>query len=144
VFYESGFDGYVEMSNSTMWGGEIVSVSDSFQFTPQPIGTIRNSILAGCSGDFASGDYNIVADSTDCDLTGGMHDLFGVSPDLGLLRQNGGPTETMILKRGSPADNGGNPAGCLDSNGILITVDQRGFPRPNPDAGRCDIGAVQN
>ncbi|MGD0941242.1 MAG: choice-of-anchor Q domain-containing protein [Terracidiphilus sp.] len=144
VFYDFGFDGYVEMSNSTMSGGEIVSDSYSFQFPPQPIGTIRNSILAGCGGTFASGDYNIVADSTDCELNGGAHDLFGVSPDLGPLGHHSGPTETMLPERGSAAIDGGDPAGCLDSNGNLITMDQRGLPRPNPAVGRCDIGAVQD
>jgi hypothetical protein len=144
VFYEFAFDGYVEMSNSTMSKGKIVSVSDSYQFSPQPIGTIRDSVLAGCSGLFASDDYNIVADSTDCELTGGAHDYFGVSPDLGPLRFNGGPTKTMLPVRGSPAIDGGNPAGCHDSNGNRITVDQRGFPRPNPDVGRCGVGAVQD
>jgi hypothetical protein len=143
VYYEGGFDGYVEMSNSTMWDAGIIDASDSFQFPPQPMGTIRNSILASCSGTFASGDYNIVASSTNCGLAGGAHDLFGVSPDLGPLHHNGGPTETMLPESDSTAIGGGNPAGCLDGNGNLITIDQRGFPRPNPAVGRCDVGAVQ-
>ena len=50
-----------------------------------------------------------------------------------LLTDHGGPTQTIALPPGSPAIDGGNPAGC----------DQRGFPRPFPPGGRCDIGAFE-
>jgi hypothetical protein len=43
----------------------------------------------------------------------------------------------------SPAIDAGNPAGCTDHLGNLLTVDQTGFPRPYPQGGRCDIGAFE-
>ena len=60
---------------------------------------------------------------------------------LGLLRDNGGPAETEALLAGSPAIDGGNPAGCTDLAGNLLTTDERGVSRPQPSGGRCDIGA---
>lgn len=139
------FNGIFDMSNSTVWNTSAPGISSG----PPLSSTIRNSILAGnpggdCAGSYISGDYNIVQDTTGCSLTGGSHDITGVSPNLGALRFNGGPTQTMYLLPHSPAINGGNPAGCKDSAGNLITVDQRGFPRPFPHNGRCDIGAVED
>jgi hypothetical protein len=139
------FKGTLDMSNSTVWNTTTPGIQGGVPLAS----TIRNSILAGnpggdCQGDFISGDYNIVQHLTGCSFVSGTHDLTGVSPDLGALRFNGGPTQTMYLLRGSPAINGGNPAGCDDSDGNAITVDQRGFPRPYPKGGRCDIGAVED
>jgi hypothetical protein len=45
------------------------------------------------------------------------------------------------LLPGSPAVDAGNPAGCTDPSGVLLTTDQRGFPRPS--GPRCDIGAYE-
>jgi hypothetical protein len=66
-----------------------------------------------------------------------------VADILGPLANNGGPTQTHALVSSSPAINAGNPGGCLDSAGALLTTDQRGFPRPFN--GRiCDIGAYES
>jgi hypothetical protein len=65
-------------------------------------------------------------------------DLLNVNPLLGLLQDNGGPTQTMALLPGSPAINAGNnaliPAG--------VTTDQRGSPRI--EGGTVDIGAFED
>jgi hypothetical protein len=45
------------------------------------------------------------------------------------------------LLPGSPAINGGNPAGCIDPSDVELLVDQRGFVRPQ--AASCDIGAFE-
>ena len=55
-------------------------------------------------------------------------------PLLGVLQDNGGPTQTMLLMPGSSAiDTGYNPS--------CATTDQRGVPRPQGPT--CDIGAVE-
>jgi hypothetical protein len=53
------------------------------------------------------------------------------------LRNHGGPTQTMALLAGSPAMLAGNPNGCTDGSGQLLTTDQRGVARPS--SGPCDI-----
>ena len=143
--------GVFDMSNSTVASnsGLGVELGDEIPISS----TIRNSILAGNGGDcggsfgsggqFISGDYNLIQSIGGCTFSGGGHDIIGVSADLRSLGHYGGPTQTMNLKADSPAINAGNPAGCKDGSGVLITVDQRGFPRPEPSGGRCDIGAVE-
>jgi len=60
-------------------------------------------------------------------------------PKLGILTNNGGPTETMALVTGSPAIDAGDDATCAAApvNG----VDQRGATRPV--GPHCDIGAYE-
>ena len=62
-------------------------------------------------------------------------DTLTVDPLLGLLRDNGGPTHTHALRRGSPAIDHGNNAGGL-------AFDQRG--RPRVLGGHVDIGAFES
>ncbi|MEW5988914.1 MAG: choice-of-anchor Q domain-containing protein, partial [Chloroflexota bacterium] len=66
---------------------------------------------------------------------------------LGPLQDNGGPTFTHALLEGSPAIETGNPAGCVDDQGHLLTVDQRGYVRPidadADGAAICDVGAFE-
>ena len=68
-------------------------------------------------------------------------------PKLGPLQNNGGPTQTHALLSGSPAIDAGNPSGCRDHLGALITTDQRGaarhFDGNNDGTARCDMGAVE-
>jgi hypothetical protein len=63
------------------------------------------------------------------------------------LKNNGGPTQTHAPSAGSPAIDAGDPGGCRNSQGSLISSDQRGFVRHvdgnNDGAARCDIGAVE-
>jgi hypothetical protein len=59
-------------------------------------------------------------------------DLLNVDPLLGNLQDNGGPTQTMALRAGSPALNAGDP----DQLGV---PDQRGVVR----SGGVNIGAYQ-
>ena len=57
------------------------------------------------------------------------------------LADNGGSTATHSLLPGSLAINAGNPAFALDSEGLPLTTDQRGFPRFT--FGTNDIGAFE-
>ncbi|MGA2887050.1 MAG: choice-of-anchor Q domain-containing protein [Terracidiphilus sp.] len=142
---ESGeLTGILVMNNSTVANNN----GDGVDLGLGLFSRISNSILAGnagveCSGEFISGDYNLIQNFTGCGLVGGGHDLTNVAADLRKLGDYGGPTQTVDLMHDSPAINGGNPAGCTDSLGNLLLIDQRGFPRPEPSVGRCDIGAVQ-
>lgn len=66
---------------------------------------------------------------------------------LGPLTDNGGPTQTMGLMGGSPAIDAGNPAGCDDGSGGLLSVDQRAYAREVDGDGNltaiADIGAFE-
>ncbi|MDX6444696.1 MAG: hypothetical protein QOH71_1770 [Blastocatellia bacterium] len=73
-----------------------------------------------------------------------------IDPLLGALANNGGPTQTHLLKLGSPAINTGKnanlPPDTLDLNedtntSEVLPVDQRGFPRIVNSI--VDIGAVE-
>lgn len=85
----------------------------------------------GSSGVVSSG-YNLDSDGS-CGF-GLPTDLSGVSPSIGPLASNGGPTETHALLAGSPA---------IDAAGASCSItDQRGVARPQGFA--CDIGAYES
>ncbi|OGN96124.1 MAG: hypothetical protein A2Z71_10145 [Chloroflexi bacterium RBG_13_50_21] len=99
--------------------------------------SIKNTILAGntvnnCFGTITSLGNNL-EDAADCSLSE-QGDLSYTDPMLGPLANNGGPTLTHALLKGSPAINAGTNAGCP-------SADQRGLPRPM--LGTCDIGAYE-
>ncbi len=108
---------------------------------------VQNSIVANngssnCGGAITSNGYNLSSDAT-CNFTS-TGDLNNTDPMLGPLHYNGGPTQTTALHSGSPAVDAGNPNGCTDGLGHLLTTDQRGKPRPDPeDTGGCDMGAYE-
>ncbi len=83
--------------------------------------------------------YNIFSSVSSCSSPGSL-DILG-DPLVGALADNGGPTPTAALLPGSPATDAGDPAGCADFQGFLLTTDQRGEPRPV--GPRCDIGAYE-
>ena len=140
--------GTVEISNSTfngnrssVPGGDISNVGGTV--------TLQNSIVAGsgkagnCFGSVASNGYNLSSDLT-CNFSK-AGDLNKTNPMLNPLRKNGGPTQTMSFQPGSPAIDAGNPAGCTDNSGQLLSFDQRGQARhDNEDTGGCDVGAYES
>ncbi len=134
--------GTVIISNGTLGNNTGGGVRNSTGST-----TIQNSIIAynsrgNCFGTMTSNGYNLSSDAT-CNFTS-TNDMNGTDPMLGLLQYNGGPTQTMALPSGSPAVDAGNPNGCTDGLGHLLTTDQRGKPRPDPeDTGGCDMGAYE-
>jgi hypothetical protein len=78
---------------------------------------------------------NLDADpSNPCGLNPSAHDLIGVDPLLGQLRDNGGPGETLAIPSSSPA---------YDANASCAGTDQRGAAFLQRGATRCDIGAYQ-
>jgi hypothetical protein len=109
----------------------------------------QNSIIAdsvsggNCDGTMTSHGHNLSSDGT-CNFNS-PGDLNNHGPLLGPLQSNGGPTETMALLPGSPAIDAGNPAGCTDGSGHMLTTDQRGMPRPDKeDSVGCDMGAYES
>ncbi len=88
-------------------------------------------------GTVTSQGYNLIGNSSG---SSGFvaTDLLNVNPVIGILQNNGGPTQTIAVLPGSPAIAAGSvaliPAG--------ITTDQRGLPRTFN--GKVDIGAFQS
>jgi hypothetical protein len=105
--------------------------------SPPPINTIFVPIPGECDGTINSIGSNLMA-MADCTVSGSAPVLG--DPNLGPLQNNGGPTQTHALLSGSPAIDAGNPGGCRDESGTLLTTDQRGINRP---AAGCDIGAFE-
>lgn len=116
--------------------------------------TLQNSIIAGnsasnpdCNGTITSSTYNLIQDVTGCTLTGGTGDITGQDPLLVSLANNGGNTKTHALQSSSQAVDTGNPGGCNDHLGALLTTDQRGNTRPTDGDGigpsDCDMGAYE-
>jgi CSLREA domain-containing protein len=111
---------------------------------------LTNCLLA--LGYVTSAGSNIDSDGS-CGLTDPT-DLSNVDPMLGPLHDNGGPTPTHALLRGSPAIDRISVAACTyDHDGdpstpeVALTTDQRGGTRPREGDGTspsgCDAGAYE-
>ncbi|MFL5893013.1 MAG: choice-of-anchor Q domain-containing protein [Solirubrobacterales bacterium] len=108
--------------------------------TPPAAPTVLNAIVAqnsaamgpDCNAPVTSAGYNIERHQS-CGFNG-PGDQQDTNPLLGVLAKNGGPTQTMALRPGSPAINRGTNTNCPGT-------DQRGVPRPQ--GPRCDIGAFE-
>ena len=121
-------------------GGGIFNVTGSAAGLENSI--VANNRGGNCLGTVFTKGYNLSSDNS-CDF-GGPGDLNNIDPALGRLQNNGGPTKTMALLRGSPAIDAGNLNGCVDVQGHLLKTDQRGKPRPDrEDSGGCDMGAFE-
>jgi hypothetical protein len=108
---------------------------------------VENSIIGSCvnsAGAAApSGGGNVESPGDTC-LFNDPTDQVNVSAldlDLDVLADNGGPTKTHALLRGSPAIDAIPVEECLDSEDMPLLTDQRGVQRPQGSA--CDIGAVE-
>jgi CSLREA domain-containing protein len=95
-------------------------------------------VVGDCENTLTSDGNNLMG-STDCTITGAPP--LTLDPKLGPLQNNGGPSSTHALLAGSAAIDAGNPDGCRDFRGALLTTDQRGSSRPFGSA--CDIGAFE-
>ncbi len=117
---------------------------------------LRNSVVAGnvLPGDHAINDcygalhafgFNAFSDENHCTITqigSGTYSLLASLDELGVLRDNGGPTLTHALVPPSGMIDGGDPtAGCIGPDGQALATDQRGMPRVA--GARCDLGAFE-
>jgi hypothetical protein len=133
--------GTVTLNRSLIAGNQAAVGPEIENATTMPL----NSVTAN--------DFNLFGANGDAGVSGfapGPTDIVpGVSlaQILGPLQNNGGPTQTHALVDGSPALDAGDPGGCRDSQGALLSTDQRGFARHvdsnNDGAARCDIGAFE-
>jgi hypothetical protein len=113
--------------------------------------SIKGTIIAGgmaASGTencgFGAGTINSLGsnleDRNQCGFAS-TGDQVNTDPMLGPLLDNGGQTDTQAPSLDSPAVDHGDPAGCTDFSHVVLTIDQRGFTRPQGLA--CDIGAYE-
>jgi predicted outer membrane repeat protein len=115
--------------------------------------TDPNTAARDVSGNFVSEGYNLVSTNAAANGFTAPGDRVGtaaftLTPGLGPLQDNGGPTKTHTLLAGSPAIDNGRTA--VDADGQPLNMDQRGQPRPadraesNAAGGDgSDIGAVE-
>ena len=155
--------GTVSLTNSTVSanitaGGGSGAVGGGV-FNASGTTNLKNTIVANNAGangpdlfgSFNSQDYNLIGNTTDATFTGTTtHNIINQNPNLGMLANNGGPTQTMLPLTNSPAINAGDPANLppdtFDVDGDADTgeplpLDQRGFPRVV--GANFDIGAVE-
>ena len=117
-------------ANGTGEGGGIFRGGGTVNFKNTLIGGNADNSAAtkhpDCSGILTSQRYNLIQNTTGCNISGDTTgNLTGVDPNLGLLQNNGGTTFTHELLVGSPAIEAGNPVAAS-----CTATDQRGVPRP--------------
>lgn len=121
----------LNLDSSILWGNttEGGATGSSIGYSGEPASVlVSNSIVQG-SGGSAAWDTTLGTDK------GGNLDL---DPKLGPLQNNGGFTSTMLLGVGSKALDALDCAAAASP-----ATDQRGFQRPQPTGGQCDMGAVE-
>jgi hypothetical protein len=144
--------------NATLAGNGIGAITSTDPAVPKI--TITNSLLAAndtagygvgdCLGpnQILSGPagHNLIGKIGPCTFSAGssLGNQVGtndtpVDAKLGPLQLNGGPTNTMEQKSGSPAIGGGDAPSCAADP--VSGMDQRGYTRPS---GSCDIGAFDS
>ncbi len=126
-----------DITNSIIAGNTAPSAPD-LQLGQSGTGQLRFNLIGDTAGMSAAVVTALVA-------TG---NLVNVSPQLGPLSNNGGPTMTHALLPGSPAIDAGDPAALAGAGGVP-EFDQRGLPwgrvaDGNLDGGlRIDMGAFE-
>jgi hypothetical protein len=149
--------GTLTVSSSTVSNNHLYSIGGSGGIYTSGTTAIQNSIVAGnsglyffgeeapdCSGSIDSWGYNLIGDTSGCTFNSSTGDLLDVTPNLFPVAIHSG---YHPLLPGSPAIDAGNPDGCTDDQGNLLTTDQRGKARPldgnNDGMAVCDIGAYE-
>ena len=136
-------DGSANLTNVTFSGNSASYVGGAMYNAYSPP-HIRDSIFWGDSASVADAEISDASlgnpDLADSVIAGGCPSgatcthIITTNPQLGLLANNGGYTQTMSLGVGSSAIDTGNDATCANT-------DQRGLARPQGLA--CDIGSFE-
>lgn len=94
----------------------------------------------------ASSSFNLIGTGGSGGLTNGTNNnQVGVAnPGLGILANNGGPTQTHALLPGSAAINAGSNALAVDQNNNSLTTDQRGVGFSRIVNATVDIGTFES
>ena len=149
-------DSTIARNQATQFAGGLLAQAAG-PSTGSPSVTLTNTILAANTAD-AAPDCQVIPGVTD-----GGHNLIGavdgscpginngvngdqvgtpaspLDPVLGLLASNGGPTQTLALRVGSPAIGAGDPADCQATP--VSGTDQRNQKRNAATRLACDVGA---
>jgi hypothetical protein len=96
-----------------------------------------------CVGETVTNGGNNLDSGDTCGFGTANDSLSNTDPELGPLKDNGGPTETQAISAGSPANNRGNNAFAVDPEGHPLQFDQRGPGFPRIVADTVDIGAFE-
>ncbi len=154
-------DSPVDLYNVTIAYNQVKNASDNYDegggiwvdSSSASVG-IYNSLIAknltgtppqgdDCTGNIQGHANDAIGTSAGCTiaLIDGAN-VVALSPagSIGLLADNGGPTQTVAPLSGSNAIDGGYFSGCVGP-GTMIMIDQRGVARPQGAA--CDLGAVE-
>jgi len=116
-------DGSVRVQNSILAANVAITGGVT---TPANCGLTAAGAVSSLGRNIDSG--------ADC-FFAGAGDLSNTDPLLGLLKDNGGPTDTFALAPTSPAID------RIPADANCAAADQRGVPRPQGPA--CDIGAYE-
>jgi predicted outer membrane repeat protein len=148
--------GTLTLNNCTVSGNTAAGTIGGGISSPD-VANVKNSIIAGNNapngpdfcGILTSYGCNLVGNTSYCIVTGvETCSIYNKDPLLGPLQDNGGPTFTHALLEGSPAIDGVcTDCGCTTVDGVTVTTDQRGEPRPSDGDGDgtalCDMGAYE-
>ena len=126
----AGNTGGTQVETETLDGGAVADLSAFGS-------VVANPSSSNCAIDGATtSTYSYDTDDT-CGFTDATDTSNGADPALGVLADNGGPTQTMLPAAASPLVEAIPSAACDTTH----TTDQRGVSRPQ--GTHCDIGSVE-
>jgi hypothetical protein len=156
----SNDSGTLTITNSTLAGNSSYAGGGGILNLDEGTVMIKNTLLANtasggdnCLSDgstILSAGYNL-SDGGSCTsyftATGDLNNApAGLQTDSNgnvLLKDNGGPTQTIALVLPSIAIDRIPSFACTDATGNPLYTDQRGVARPQPTGGYCDVGAFE-